>query len=251
VRQTRGAGLMSLALLLGGCEGWWQSYSLRKYQGEIDAAARAVDAAQNDAQRALAHTARGRACSEKARYARAFKLIPPEEYGRLFDLAVEDHDRAVALAPGDAEVYLSRGRTYYDRAALVRARHRRLREGDRCRGSHRRLRVPARQPAGLAVLREGPVRQELGGRPQSAGVPPVDRPRAPRAIEEGLAPRIVEVAAARSLYQPGVRLVEQKHRRRGDEAKPDPRDPDGTGRTWLGARARRAYDDAISSVRSG
>jgi hypothetical protein len=48
-------------------------------------------------------------------------------------------------------------------------------------------------------------------------------------LKEGLAPRIVEVAAAWSLCRPGVRLVDQKHRRRGDEAEPDPRDPDGTG----------------------
>jgi tetratricopeptide (TPR) repeat protein len=117
-RRTLAAGLTSLALLLGGCTEWWQGYSLRRYQGEIDAAARAIDAAQNDAQRAEAHTARGRSYSEKARYGRAFKLIPPEEYGRLFDLAVKDHDRAIALAPDDSRAYLGRGRTHYDRAAL-------------------------------------------------------------------------------------------------------------------------------------
>jgi tetratricopeptide (TPR) repeat protein len=109
---------MALAVPLGGCTEWWQGYSLRRYEREIDAATRAVDAAQNDAQRAQAHTARGRAYSEKARYVRAFKLIPPQEYSRLFELAVKDHDRAIALAPVDASAYLSRGRTYYDRAAL-------------------------------------------------------------------------------------------------------------------------------------
>ena len=36
----------------------------------------------------------------------------------MFGLAVKDHDRAVALAPGSAEGYYSRGRTYFDRAAL-------------------------------------------------------------------------------------------------------------------------------------
>ena len=35
-----------------------------------------------------------------------------------FALAVKDHDQAVTLDPGSAEVYFSRGRTYYDRAAL-------------------------------------------------------------------------------------------------------------------------------------
>jgi tetratricopeptide (TPR) repeat protein len=36
----------------------------------------------------------------------------------LFRLAVKDHDQAIALDPGSAEAYFSRGQTYYDRAAL-------------------------------------------------------------------------------------------------------------------------------------
>ena len=66
----------------------------------------------------MPHAARGRAYSEKARYSRAFKLISLEDYGRLFDLAIKDHERAIALSPADATLYLSRGRTYYDRAVL-------------------------------------------------------------------------------------------------------------------------------------
>ena len=61
---------------------------------------------------------RGSAYSEKARYCRAFKLISADEYGRLFGLAVKDHDQAIVLDPGSAEAYFSRGQTYYDRAAL-------------------------------------------------------------------------------------------------------------------------------------
>ena len=74
--------------------------------------------ARNDARRAAGYARPGRAYSEKARYSRAFKLIPADEYGRLFSLAVKDHDKAVALDPASAEAYFSRGQTYYDRAAL-------------------------------------------------------------------------------------------------------------------------------------
>ena len=40
------------------------------------------------------------------------------EYERLFGLAIKDHEQAVALDSSSAEVYYSRGQTYYDRAAL-------------------------------------------------------------------------------------------------------------------------------------
>jgi tetratricopeptide (TPR) repeat protein len=66
----------------------------------------------------VGYSQRGSAYSEKARYCRAFKLIPADEYARLFDLAVKDHDQAIALGPGSAEAYFSRGHTYYDRASL-------------------------------------------------------------------------------------------------------------------------------------
>jgi tetratricopeptide (TPR) repeat protein len=109
---------VAAVVLLGGCEWGGPAYFLAKYERETKKATQAIETARNDAQRAQAHAARARAYSEKARYSRAFKLISPEEYGRLFDLAVKDHDQAVALAPGDAEVYLRRGLTFYDRAAL-------------------------------------------------------------------------------------------------------------------------------------
>jgi tetratricopeptide (TPR) repeat protein len=101
-----------LFLATSGCGGPAQ------YDHDIAVADRALAAAQDDRGRAQGHSARGRAYSEKARYSRAFKLIPPEEYRRLFDLAVKDHDQAIALAPDNAQVYFDRGRTYYDRAAL-------------------------------------------------------------------------------------------------------------------------------------
>jgi tetratricopeptide (TPR) repeat protein len=85
---------------------------------EISESTQAVQSARNDAQRAEAYSKRGMAYSEKARYSRAFKLIPAEEYERLFDLAVKDHDEAVRLNPDSAEVYFNRGQAYYDRGSL-------------------------------------------------------------------------------------------------------------------------------------
>ena len=118
VIRSAGSCCVAALVLLGGCEWGGRTYWLGKYEREIKKATRAIEAARNDAQRARAHAARARGFSEKARYSRAFKLISPEEYGRLFDLAINDHDQAVTLAPGDANVYLMRGLTIYDRAAL-------------------------------------------------------------------------------------------------------------------------------------
>ena len=95
-----------------------RSVYLSGYERDIKNSTRAIETARDDAQRAEGYAQRGRAYSEKARYCRAFNLIPADEYGRLFGLAVKDHDQAVALNPGSAEAYFSRGQTYYDRAAL-------------------------------------------------------------------------------------------------------------------------------------
>ena len=108
----------SVFLLLGGCDRMARSFYLSGYDRDIEHSTRAIENANDDARRAAGYAQRGRAYSEKARYCRTFKLIPADEYGRLFGLAVKDHDQAVALAPGSAEVYFSRGQTYYDRAAL-------------------------------------------------------------------------------------------------------------------------------------
>ena len=114
-RRRRGVAAAVVLFAGLGCGPAWQQ---RQNDREIERATEAVAAARDDAQRAQAHAARGRAYSEKARYSRAFKLISLEDYGRLFDLAIADHERAIALSPADATLYLSRGRTYYDRAAL-------------------------------------------------------------------------------------------------------------------------------------
>ncbi|MBZ5675726.1 MAG: tetratricopeptide repeat protein [Acidobacteriia bacterium] len=105
-------------LLLGGCGPMSQSSYLAGYDRDISSSTQAIETARDDAQRAAAYSKRGRAYSEKARYSRAFKLISSEEYGRLFGLAIQDHDQAIALDPASAEAYFSRGQAYYDRASL-------------------------------------------------------------------------------------------------------------------------------------
>lgn len=116
-RSVRISGVAALVLLVG-CEWYGRGGFLAKCDREIRESTQDIDAARDDAQRAQAHSARGTAYSEKARYSKSFKLISSEEYVRLFDLAIADHDRAVALAPGDARVYLARGLAYYWRAVL-------------------------------------------------------------------------------------------------------------------------------------
>jgi len=100
-------GPMARSLYIAGCN------------RDIDKATKAIEAARNDGERASGYAERGRAHSEKARYSKAFKLIAGDEYGRLSGLAIEDHDRAIALAPDNAQMYLSRGLTYFDRATVV------------------------------------------------------------------------------------------------------------------------------------
>jgi tetratricopeptide (TPR) repeat protein len=111
--------LVALALLLTiACGQMAQRMYLGARDREIESATKAIEAARDDGERAARHSDRARAYSEKARYSKVFKLITGDEYGRLFGLAIEDHDRAVALAPGNAQTYFDRGLTYYDRAAL-------------------------------------------------------------------------------------------------------------------------------------
>jgi tetratricopeptide (TPR) repeat protein len=110
--------LLLLSLLLGGCVRMSQTLSLASYDRDISSSTRDIETARDDAHRAAAYTKRGSAYSEKARYSRAFKLIPLDEYNRLFGLAIKDHDQAIALDPSGAERYYSRAQTYYDRAVL-------------------------------------------------------------------------------------------------------------------------------------
>jgi len=108
-------GLLASFVVLGGCG---PNMFLAARENDIRDATQAISAARDDSQRAKAYSSRGVAYSEKARYSRMFKLIPMDEYERLFDLAMKDHDRAVALDPKNAEVYFNRAQAYYDRGCL-------------------------------------------------------------------------------------------------------------------------------------
>lgn len=91
---------------------------LNARDSEIKDSTKAIETARDDRQRAKAYSSRGTAYSEKARYSRLSKLIPNDEYERLFDLAMKDHNQAVALDPNNAEMYFNRAQTNYDRGAL-------------------------------------------------------------------------------------------------------------------------------------
>ena len=109
--------LLSLVsvLLLVGCSVLGPASFLSARDSEVKEATHAIETARDDAQRAKAYSARGTAYSEKARFSRILKLIPNDEYERLFNLAIKDHNQAVALAPANAEVYFNRAQAYYDR----------------------------------------------------------------------------------------------------------------------------------------
>lgn len=113
------AGLLcaSVLLLLAGCNRIARVFYLSSYDRDISSSTKAIERAHDNAQRAEAYAKRGSAYSEKARYSRAFKLISTDEYDRLFGLAINDHDQAIAL-DATAEAYYTRGATYYDRANL-------------------------------------------------------------------------------------------------------------------------------------
>ncbi len=91
---------------------------MERYERDISSSTRALESAHDNAHRAAAYRERGSAYSEKARYSRAFQLVSAGEYERLFGLAIQDHERAIALDPASAESYYNRGRAYYDRAVL-------------------------------------------------------------------------------------------------------------------------------------
>jgi tetratricopeptide (TPR) repeat protein len=110
--------LLFSGLLIEGCGQISHSLYLAGSERDISSSTRAIETARDDAQRAAAYTKRGDAYSDKARYSRAFKLISPDEYARLFGLAIKDHDQAIALGPASAESYYRRGQAYYDRAFL-------------------------------------------------------------------------------------------------------------------------------------
>lgn len=114
VRHAWSCGVAAIAALMlsGGCSNF-----LADRDRDIQEATQALAAARDDVQRAKAHSERGTAYSEKARFSRLMKGASKEECDRLFELALQDHNQAVALDPGSAQVYLNRGRAYYDRGS--------------------------------------------------------------------------------------------------------------------------------------
>jgi len=69
---------MCVVLLFAGCS------QMELYERDISSSTGSIESARDDAHRAAEYSKRGSAYSEKARYSRAFKLIPAEEYERLF-----------------------------------------------------------------------------------------------------------------------------------------------------------------------
>ena len=83
----RGFALLCILILAGGCE-IGPAMFIGARDREISGSTQAIQSARNDAERAKAYSTRGAAYSEKARYSREFKLIPADEYERLFGLAL-------------------------------------------------------------------------------------------------------------------------------------------------------------------
>lgn len=106
------------ALLLTGCVRIIESWQMSSYDRAIRRAGDAIALAKTDSQRAAAYDAWGDAYIDKARYGRLEKLISPGEYSRLFELALQDYNEAIALAPDNADVYYRRGNAYSSRASL-------------------------------------------------------------------------------------------------------------------------------------
>ncbi len=116
--RSAAAILLAATILLGGCARMVESLQASRYDAEISRAGQAIAASSNTGQRAAAYDNRADAYSEKARHSRLMKLIAIDEYNKLFDLAVQDYNQAIALAPDNAEMYYRRGNAYYSRAGL-------------------------------------------------------------------------------------------------------------------------------------
>jgi tetratricopeptide (TPR) repeat protein len=93
-------------------------WTLRRSDSEILRAGQSIADSTNTMQRSAAYAARADAYTEKARYSRLMKLIPDEEYSKLFDLALQDYNQAITLDPDNGEMYYRRGNAYSSRASL-------------------------------------------------------------------------------------------------------------------------------------
>jgi tetratricopeptide (TPR) repeat protein len=118
VKLCSAAVLFAGIVLLGSCARISQSLYLSGSDAKIRHGSATLAAARNNTERSAAFADRADANADKARYSRVMKLIAAEEYNRLFDLAVQDYNQAIALAPDNAEMYYRRGTAYYFRASL-------------------------------------------------------------------------------------------------------------------------------------
>lgn len=121
VRRWSTAILLAGIVLLSGCTRMvrmYERWEVRRYDGEIRRAGEAIASSGNNTQRSAAYADRADAYSEKARYSRLMKLIAIEEYSKLFDLALQDYQQAIALDPDNSGMYFRRGNAYYSRAGL-------------------------------------------------------------------------------------------------------------------------------------
>jgi tetratricopeptide (TPR) repeat protein len=118
VKLCSAAVLFACIVFLGGCVRIAQSWYLRHDDAQIRHASQALSAATSNAERSAAYADRADAYADKARYSRIMKLIADEEYNKLFALAIQDYDQAIALAPDNADLYYRRGNAYYSRAGL-------------------------------------------------------------------------------------------------------------------------------------
>lgn len=118
-RRTLAPVLCSLLAFVTACGPLSQSQWLTRYDVDIREATTAIATARDGIEQARGYSARGRAYAEKACYSRAMRIISPEDYRKLFGQALDDHDRAVALAPQDSQIHFERGKSNYDRAAYA------------------------------------------------------------------------------------------------------------------------------------
>jgi tetratricopeptide (TPR) repeat protein len=118
VKGCSAAVLFAGIVLLGSCARISHSWYLSRSDATIRHAGAALAAATSNAERSAAYADLADAYADKARYSRVMKLIADEEYNKLFDLALQDYNQAIALAPDNAEMYYRRGNAYYARASL-------------------------------------------------------------------------------------------------------------------------------------
>jgi tetratricopeptide (TPR) repeat protein len=118
VKFWRTGVLFAAIVLLGGCARLSQSWYISRSDGKISRASEALASATSNAERSTAYADRADAYADRARYSRVMKLIADEDYNKLFDLALQDYNQAIALAPDNADMYYRRGSAYYSRASL-------------------------------------------------------------------------------------------------------------------------------------